>query len=452
MLITITIGDLSSEFPLELEKGLDQYFSMCSKNQPSVLLIENIEEIFPIGENHLLAYYFCELLEDYRKSNYLTIIIGTSTNVNLINPIIVNTFQDEIEIEIPTPDQRLEILKSCIEKKLNLEDDVNLKEINQKCHGYVAADIVCLCRLALETCESRSISETGKPGQLKINNKDFQGNYKNIIISNLQERFNIQKIESIRWSDIGGLDEAKEMLEESIIWMYKYSDSFKRLGLKPSKGVLLYGPPGTGKTLLAKAVATESSANFLPISIPDLIKCEIGESEKSLARIFKIAINCSPCVIFMDELEAMFGNRESSSTYDQGVVILATTNNPEKIDNSLLRPGRLDRLIYIKPPNFQERLSILNLLSKRFNFNNNQINFHEISLKTQSFTGADLKFLLERAAFIAFKKYKLNKSQTDFKVGKQINQTDILEALSTFQPSISLKQLGKYDKFSQSFI
>ncbi|CAJ0923854.1 8345_t:CDS:2, partial [Entrophospora sp. SA101] len=130
----------------------------------------------------------------------------------------------------------------------------------------------------------------------------------------------------------------------------------------------------------------------------------------------------------------------------------ATTNNPEKIDNSLLRPGRLDRLIYIKPPNFQERLSILNLLSKRFNFNNNQINFHEISLKTQSFTGADLKFLLERAAFIAFKKYKLNKSQTDFKVGKQINQTDILEALSTFQPSISLKQLGKYDKFSQSFI
>ncbi|CAJ0845812.1 17443_t:CDS:10 [Entrophospora sp. SA101] len=410
-LITITIGDLSSEFPLELEKGLDQYFSMCSKNQPSV---------------------------------------WTSTNVNLINPIIVNTFQDEIEIEIPTPDQRLEILKSCIEKKLNLEDDVNLKEINQKCHGYVAADIVCLCRLALETCESRSISETGKPGQLKINNKDFQGNYKNIIISNLQERFNIQKIESIRWSDIGGLDEAKEMLEESIIWMYKYSDSFKRLGLKPSKGVLLYGPPGTGKTLLAKAVATESSANFLPISIPDLIKCEIGESEKSLARIFKIAINCSPCVIFMDELEAMFGNRESSSTYDQGVVILATTNNPEKIDNSLLRPGRLDRLIYIKPPNFQERLSILNLLSKRFNFNNNQINFHEISLKTQSFTGADLKFLLERAAFIAFKKYKLNKSQTDFK--KQINQTDILEALSTFQPSISLKQLGKYDKFSQSFI
>ncbi|CAG8652095.1 11209_t:CDS:10, partial [Cetraspora pellucida] len=399
------------------EKGLRHYLVLAYNNQPSVLLLENIELFFPInGDNPLLSYYFRELLDNCFKEKVTISIIGTSTNIDSINQVARSIFEDEIEFGTLTPMERLEVLETCT-KNLDLASDVDIKDINNKCHGFVAVDVVSLCRMAAEHSDAKSIQQTGEPYELKISNDDFLYGLQKIRISSLQENISVQKVESIKWSDIGGLEEVKSILEESVIWIYKHVDDFRNLGIKPSNGVLLYGPPGTGKTLLAKAVATESSANFIPVSIPDLIKGEVGESEKAIANIFKIARRCSPCIIFLDELEAMFGSKESSGSFgrkiisqllleldqldsvDQGVVILAATNNPRAIDPSLLRPGRIDRLIYIKPPSLSERISILQIQNGKIKFSEN-IDLRGIAEKTENFTGADLKALVQRAALL----------------------------------------------------
>lgn len=150
---------------------------------------------------------------------------------------------------------------------------------------------------------------------------NFLSAFDQVRVSGLQNVSMAEKPDPVRWNDIGGLHDAKKALEESAVWVYKHADAYKRLGIRPSKGVLLFGPPGTGKTLLAKAVATESSANFLPVSIPDLIKGEVGESEKAVSRIFQTAIRCSPCVIFLDELEAIFSSRDTSGDVGRKVGI-----------------------------------------------------------------------------------------------------------------------------------
>ncbi|CAB4493451.1 unnamed protein product [Rhizophagus irregularis] len=445
-LFTVTIGDLAAEFSAEPEKGLRHYLDLSYKNQPSVLLLENIELIFPLDSGSLLSFYFRELFNTWINDEQRVLLVGTTTNNSQINPIIRSIFQDEIEFNIPTPIQRLEILKYCL-KDLNLEKNLSLKEINNRCHGYVAADISTLCRLALEQCDIRSIQQTGEPGNLLISNEDIQKGFKEIRISSLQEKASVQKVESVKWSDIGGLEEAK-------ITFY----------IENTRGIfLLYGPPGTGKTLLAKAVATESSAHFMPISISELIKSEVGESEKAIANVFRIAIRCCPCIIFLDELEAMFGNRDSSgdlgkklisqllleldglNAADKGVVILAATNNPEAIDPSLLRPGRLDRHVYIKSPTFEERASILKVIGNTMKFAQD-INIEEIAQKTENYTGADLKALIQKSAFLAFKKYHKNKFTTE----KYISRNDVLEAIEKINPSVSIYQLERYQIFSNS--
>ncbi|CAG8454143.1 2996_t:CDS:10 [Diversispora eburnea] len=439
-LFSLTIGDLAKEFPAEKENGLGNYFLLARNNQPSVLLLENIELFFPADNEPLLSFYFCELLENFITQDVEVLIVGTTTNLNSINPIARTIFQ-------------VNIFGFYI-KDLDLADGINIKKINEMCHGFIAADIVCLCRMASEMVNIRSIEQTGEPGQLKITNQDFKDSFKKINISSLQKRNNIQKVESVKWEQIGGLNEVKKILEESVIWIYKHADAFRRLGIKPSKGVLLYGPPGTGKTLLAKAVSTESSAHFIPVSIPDLIK-----SEKAIENIFKIARQCSPCIIFLDELEALFGNREFSGglgkklisqllleldqldTVDQGIVILSATNSPGSIDPSLLRPGRLDRLVYVQPPNFKERKSILTILSNTKIKISNEVNLDEIANRTENFTGADIKGLLQRAALLAIKRCKKKKSSSD---NKEDNKEEGEE------PSISCAQLEQYQKFEES--
>ncbi|GBB85947.1 hypothetical protein RclHR1_12390009 [Rhizophagus clarus] len=461
-LFTVTIGDLAAKFPAEPEKGLRHFLSLSYKNQPSVLLLENLELLFPLDSRNLLSFYFRELFNTWINDEQRVLVVGTTTNHSQVNPIVRSIFQDEIEFNIPTPIQRLEILKYCL-KDLDLEKNLSLKEINDKCHGYVAADVSTLCRLALEQCDIRSIQQTGEPGNLLVSNEDIQKSFQKIRISSLQEKASVQKVDSVKWSDIGGLEEVKRTLEESVIWIYKHADAFQRLGIKPSKGVLLYGPPGTGKTLLAKAVATESSAHFMPISIPELIKSEVGESEKAIANVFRIAIRCCPCIIFLDELEAMFGNRESSGSLgkklisqllleldglnaiDKGVVILAATNNPEAIDPSLLRPGRLDRHVFVKPPTLEERKSILKVIGNTMKFAQD-VNLEEVAQKTENYTGADLKALIQKSAFLAFKKYHQNKFTTE----KYICRNDVLEAIEKINPSISIYQLERYQIFSKS--
>lgn len=275
-----------------------------------------------------------------------------------------------------------------------------------------------------------------------VERQDFIKTFDQVRVSGLQNASMAEKPDPIHWHDIGGLKDAKKALEESAVWVYKHADAYKRLGIRPSKGVLLFGPPGTGKTLLAKAVATESSANFLPVSIPDLIKGEVGESEKAVSRIFQTAIRCSPCVIFLDELEAIFSSRETSGDVgrklisqflieidhldklDQHVILLGATNHPESIDDSILRPGRLDRLVYVGAPNLEERVQILNVLQQKTKLDTN-VDLESIALKAEGYTGADLKAVVRKAGLLSLKSNL-----------KEVTQENLELALNYVSPSI----------------
>lgn len=264
-------------------------------------------------------------------------------------------------------------------------------------------------------------------------------------VSALQSYAAAEKPEPVRWTDIGGLEEAKRALEESTVWVYRHADAYKRLGVTPPKGVLLHGPPGTGKTMLAKAVATESSANFMAISIPDLIKSHVGESEKAVVSIFNTARRCSPCVVFFDELEAIFSSRETASDTgkklisqflletdkaEPGVILLGATNHPEAIDPSILRPGRLDRLVYVGPPGEAERHAILDILGRKTKLG--AVDLGSVAAKTAGCTGADLKAILRKAGLLALKRVDLTMKLPSL----VIEQQDLDAAMHEVMPSL----------------
>ncbi|KAF8977954.1 hypothetical protein BGZ46_006984 [Entomortierella lignicola] len=398
-------------------------------------------------------------------------VLGLTQDTRGLDPSIMKLFEESIELDIPTPEERYVLLKTCtINLDITLQTPSNqqttdndlvtpsavgpasgsnnskdpLEDISMKCHGYLPADMDALC------IQASIVANKDGRGMNQLVANDFMEAMKTIRVSALRQSTSVQKVDPVYWSDIGGLENVKRTLEESVIWIYKHVEAYARMGISPSKGVLLYGPPGTGKTLLAKAVATESEANFMAISIPDLIKGEVGESEKAIAKIFKMANRCSPCIVFLDELEAIFGTRESSGGLGKqlisqllleldgcvkGVVILAATNHPEAIDSSILRPGRLDRLVYVPPPTFDERIAILEILKQSTKFSGN-VDLRTVSNLTNNFTGADMKALVRKAGLIAL---KANRTQ--------IEAQDFFTASSEVQPSVNQFGLLRYEQF-----
>ncbi|KAF9353074.1 hypothetical protein BGX26_009134 [Mortierella sp. AD094] len=392
---TITIGELAIMYPGDVLKGFKTYLKSVGNHATALVILDNIELLFPREDSDFALVYAFQswiqgpfeqeekLSDSFSKptstsshtSGPRVIVLGLTQDARGLDPSVMNLFDELIELDIPTPEERFVILKACtlnhditlqsqpdqqISDKSSLtsaasgsasapnEKSCPLEEISMKCHGYLPADLDALCIQA--TIEA---NKSGR-GMDQLVSKDFLEAMKTIRVSALRQSTSVQKIDPVYWSDIGGLENVKRTLEESVIWIYKHAEAYARMGISPSKGVLLYGPPGTGKTLLAKAVATESEANFMAVSIPDLIKGEVGESEKAIAKIFKMANRCNPCIVFLDELEAIFGTRESSGGLGKqlisqlllelddcvkGVVILAATNHPEAIDSSILRPG-----------------------------------------------------------------------------------------------------------------
>ncbi|KAJ2851302.1 hypothetical protein IWW36_001199 [Coemansia brasiliensis] len=245
----------------------------------------------------------------------------------------------------------------------------------------------------------------------------------------------------VSWSDIGGLDSVINELQESIVWPLRFREQFQRLGIRPPRGILLYGPPGTGKTMLAKAAASEVSANFIPVAIPDLIKGEIGESEKSLAQVFETAKR-GPSIVFLDEIEAIFGSRENSGEVgkklitqlflemddipeNSNVVVLAATNQPHLIDSSILRPGRLDKAILVPVPDEHSRRDILCKVSRHLKIENAEDIFNWLA--KIEMPGAEIKALVKYACYSAIQRKSkvLNKSDFDTALAKYSNQAFI---------------------------
>ncbi|KAI8368083.1 P-loop containing nucleoside triphosphate hydrolase protein [Blakeslea trispora] len=421
----LTLGDLAADYRGQLSKGFKRILWSASNND--LLLIEDIDLFFPqqgdVQDRSLLS-----LFTRWAQKNQM-MMIATTRHPNHIATGIRPLFTDEIQLDIPTPEERFHMLSLCL-----TPSNFDVMTLARRAHAFVAADLAKWCQKARLYAHQQ--------GRDTLDREDFEAVFNQIRISGMQYVM-AERPDPVYWTDIGGLIAAKNALEESAVWVYKHANAYKRLGVRPSKGLLLFGPPGTGKTLLAKAVATESSANFLPISIPDLIKGEVGESEKAVSRIFQTAIRCSPCVIFFDELEAIFASRDTSGDIgrklisqfliemdqldkiDQSVIILGATNHPEAIDSSILRPGRFDRLVYVGPPNLDERIQILQVLKHKTKLSPD-VDLELIGTHTEGYTGADLKAVIRKAALLALKNDR-----------HIIEQQDIQGSLSYVTPSCS---------------
>lgn len=402
----------------ETESATASLFEKAVQNQPSIIFVDEIETICPkrssnsTEQERRITSAFVSALDKLHEEGNRVFILATTRKPESIDPMLRRFGRLDKEIEIPIPDRirRKEILYSLLK---NLPNKVSaLDSIADFAHGYVAADLVNLCTQATMKCIKRA-SEY-------IEREDLIAALTIVRPSAMREL--LIEVPNVRWSDIGGQGELKLKLRQAVEWPLKHAESFRRLGIRPPSGVLLYGPPGCSKTMIAKALATESGLNFLSIKGPELFSKWIGDSERAVRDLFTKARQVAPSIIFFDEMDAIGGERGSSGdsgvhqrvlaqllTELDGVVplnsvtILAATNRPDMMDRALLRPGRLDRLIYVPLPDFETRLQIIELKLSKMSISDD-VNTHNLATRTEGFSGAELQALCHEAALKALEK------------------------------------------------
>ncbi|MCG2910834.1 MAG: CDC48 family AAA ATPase, partial [Sulfolobales archaeon] len=384
--------EIMSKFYGESEQRLREIFEDAKKHAPAIIFIDEIDAIAPkrdevIGEVERRVVAQLLTLMDGLESRGNIIVIAATNRPNAVDPALRRPGRFDREIEIPLPDKqgRLEILQIHT-RNMPLAKDVNLVKLAEMTHGYTGADLAALVREAAMNALRRYLpkidlnQERIPPeilDEMVVTFDDFMKAFKEIVPSGLREIY--VEVPEIRWTDIGGLEDVKEELREIVEYPLKFRDAYEALSIEVPKGVLLFGPPGTGKTLLAKAVATESGANFIAVRGPEVLSKWVGESEKAIREIFRKARQAAPTVVFFDEIDAIAPARgmghDTSGVLERivnqllaemdgitplnRVVVIAATNRPDILDPALLRPGRFDRLIYVPPPDKQARLEIL---------------------------------------------------------------------------------------------
>jgi len=466
--IHINGPEIMSKFYGQSEQNLRKKFDDAEKNAPSIIFIDEIdaiaskrEEVHGEVERRVVAQLLT--LMDGLKSRGKVVVIAATNVPNLLDPALrrPGRFDREIDIGVPSKEGRLDVLKIHT-RNMPLAKNVSLKEVAAITHGFVGADLASLCKEAamillrrllpkLKLSEDEPISSEVL-NQIQITKKDFQEALKVVRPSALREV--LVELPNVAWDDIGGLDEVKQELKESVEWPLKKAEVFKKLGISPPKGILLYGPPGTGKTLLAKAVANESEANFISVKGPELFSKWVGESEKAVREVFAKARQTSPTIIFFDELDAIAPKRTeggennvSERVVNQlltemdgleelyNISIVASTNRPDIIDGALLRPGRFDRLILVPAPDEKTRKKIFSVHLKDMSLGKD-VNVSTLVKRTKGYTGADINSVCREAGIIALRK---NIS------AKAVTQKNFLAALEVVKPSVSA-ELGKVYK------
>lgn len=459
--------EVVSKYVGESEQRLRKIFEEAEQSAPSIIFIDEIDAIAPkraevTGEVERRMVSQLLTLMDGLKGRGQVIVVAATNRPESIDPALrrPGRFDREIEIGVPDRDGRSEILKIHV-RNMPLSEDVDLNEIADVTYGYTGADISALVKeSAIKTLRrilpDLNIEEEFIPAEklekIKVTREDFFNALREIRPSALREVF-IEK-PNVRWEDIGGLEKIKAEISEAVELPLKNPQAFDMMGIRPVKGILLFGPPGTGKTLLAKAAATESKANFIAIHGPEVLSKWVGESEKTVREIFRKARQAAPCIIFIDEIDAITPKRglgESTLVMERvvdtllteldglrglkGVVVIGATNRPDILDVALMRAGRFDKLIELPIPDERTRLEILKVHTRKMPLDRS-VDLKELSKITQGYTGADIENMVREAGMTAIR------------IGsKNVSMNMFMEAMKVIRASAGTDERKRIEKF-----
>jgi transitional endoplasmic reticulum ATPase len=478
--------EIMSKFYGESEERLRNIFQEAEKNAPSIIFIDELDSIAPKREEvsgEVERRVVAQLLSlmDGLTSRGKVVVIGATNRINAIDPALrrPGRFDREIELGVPDRDGRLDILQIHT-RGMPLAKDVDLQRLADISHGFVGADLQALAKEAAIRALRRvlpeiNLSEESIPretiNKIIVTMQDFMDVIKEMEPSAMREVF--VEIPDVKWEDVGGLSDVKQELMEAVEWPLKYQGVFAYADAVPPKGILLYGPPGTGKTLLAKAAANESEANFISIKGPELLSKWVGESEKGVREVFRKARQAAPCIIFFDELDAIapvrgadFGDshvteRVISQLLTEldgleiltNVVVIGATNRPDIIDPALLRPGRFDRLLYVSPPDYESRIQIIKIHTKKKPLAED-FKIEETAANTDGYTGADIASVVSAAVMLALRehvtKYKDPKEAEKKARELKIHMKHFEEAMKKVRP-LSSQELNMYKNIASRF-
>jgi len=464
--------EIMSKFYGESEARLREIFQQAQQNAPSIIFIDELDAIAPkreevTGEVERRVVAQLLALMDGLSGRGNVIVIGATNRPSALDPALrrPGRFDREIEIGVPAKQGRYEIIQIHT-RGMPLAEGVDLKKLAEMTHGYTGADLSSLGRETAMKALRRylpqiNLEEERIPpsvlDKMEVTMEDFLNAYKEITPTAMREVY--IEIPTIRWEDIGGLEEVKDDLREAVEWPLKTPEIFDRLGIKPPKGILLYGPPGCGKTLLAKAVATESAANFITIKGPEVFSKWVGESEKAIREVFRKARMAAPAVVFFDEIDSLVPRRGLGFS-DSGVservisqlltemdgvvsledvVIVAATNRPDMVDPAVLRPGRFDRLIYVPEPDEKSKLEIFKIYTRNMPLGKD-VDLAQLAASAKNFSGADIDAFCREAAMVALRK-DVN--------ANQVTLADFDEARKRVGPSVTPDMEKWYKSFMQ---
>ncbi|NMC10353.1 MAG: CDC48 family AAA ATPase, partial [Methanothrix sp.] len=479
---TLSGPEIMSKYYGESEEKLRQLFKTAEEQAPSIILIDEIDSIAPkreevTGEVERRVVAQLLALMDGMEARGKVVVIGATNRPDSLDPALrrPGRFDREIEIGVPNRQSRLEILQIHT-RGMPLSKDVNAEKLADVTHGFVGADLAALAREAGMRSLRRVLPELDLEvesipaeilNKIEVNNDDFLDALREMEPSAMREV--MVESPNVKWDDIGGLSEVKQELVESVEWPLTYSKLFAHMDAKPPKGILLYGPPGTGKTMLAKAVATESQANFISIKGPEFLSKWVGESEKAVRETFRKARQAAPSVVFLDEIDSIAPARGGSTSDSHvtervisqilteldgleslnSVIVIAATNRPDIIDSALLRPGRFDRLIEIGLPDEKARLEILKIHTAKKPLADD-INLEELAKKTDKYSGADLSAIVNEAVMLAIRECVLSgKAKEDAQVCEyKVEKKHFDDAMKKVQPTAAEEDI--YKRFTKA--